>query len=118
MNPSSRRCTKRALPTGRNSRPSRRPWCKTLRPEAKAVALVTGASRGIGRVIAMQLAQRGLSIAIHYRDKRQAAEECLESLSGSGHAIFDADLSDPAAPEVLWRRVAEQLGAVDVLMNN
>ena len=66
----------------------------------------------------MQLAQRGLSIAIHYRDKRHAAEECLESLSGSGHAIFDADLSDPAAPESLWRRVVEQLGAVDVLINN
>jgi 3-oxoacyl-[acyl-carrier protein] reductase len=79
---------------------------------------VTGASRGIGRVIAMQLAQRGLTVAIHYRDKRRAAEECLESLSGSGHAIFDADLSDPAAPEVLWRRVVEQLGTVDVLINN
>ncbi|HEY0748356.1 MAG TPA: SDR family oxidoreductase [Steroidobacteraceae bacterium] len=89
-----------------------------MRPEAKAVALVTGASRGIGRVIAMQLAQRDLRIAIHYRDNRSAAEESLKSLSGTGHAIFDADLTDPAAPEDLWRRVVEQLGAVDVLINN
>ena len=66
----------------------------------------------------MQLAQRGLSVAIHYRQNRRAAEECLASLSGSGHAIFDADLSDPAAPEVLWQRVVEQLGAVDILINN
>jgi 3-oxoacyl-[acyl-carrier protein] reductase len=83
-----------------------------------AIALVTGASRGIGRVIAEQLAQRGARVAIHYRDNRQAAEACLASLAGSGHAIFDADLSDPAAPLLLWQRVTERLGAVDVLVNN
>ncbi len=66
----------------------------------------------------MQLAQRGLIVAVHYRENRRAAEECLESLSGSGHAIFGADLSDPAGPEALWRAVAEQLGTVDVLINN
>jgi 3-oxoacyl-[acyl-carrier protein] reductase len=82
------------------------------------VALVTGASRGIGRVIAMQLAQRGARVAVHYRNNRDAAEECLESLAGSGHAIFAADLSDPKSALLLWQRVLEQLGAVDVLVNN
>jgi 3-oxoacyl-[acyl-carrier protein] reductase len=94
------------------------PWCKTSRPEAAVTALVTGASRGIGRVIAEQLAQRGVRVAIHYRNNQRAAEECLAGLAGAGHALFDADLSDPAAASLLWHRVAEQLGAVDVLVNN
>jgi 3-oxoacyl-[acyl-carrier protein] reductase len=89
-----------------------------LRPDLTAVALVTGASRGIGRVIALQLSQRGVCVAIHYRNNQHAAEECLASLAGSGHAIFNADLSDPAATVLLWQRVVERLGAVDVLVNN
>jgi 3-oxoacyl-[acyl-carrier protein] reductase len=88
------------------------------RPDGAAVALVTGASRGIGRVIAGQLAQRGVRVAVHYRNNQRAAEECLAGLEGSGHALFDADLSDPAATTLLWQRVIERLGAVDVLVNN
>lgn len=86
--------------------------------DAKPVALVTGASRGIGRVIAVQLAQRGVRVAIHYRSNRPAAEECLAGLAGSGHALFAADLSQPAAAAVLWQQTAERLGPVDVLINN
>jgi len=82
------------------------------------VALVTGASRGIGGVIAMQLAGRGVRVALHYRDNRKAAEATLAGLAGTGHAIFAADLADPAATTGLWQRVAERLGAVDVLVNN
>jgi NAD(P)-dependent dehydrogenase (short-subunit alcohol dehydrogenase family) len=82
------------------------------------VALVTGASRGIGRVIAMQLAKRGARVAVHYRNNRDAAEECLQGLAGTGHAIFAADLSDPKSALLLWQSVVEQLGAVDVLVNN
>jgi 3-oxoacyl-[acyl-carrier protein] reductase len=82
------------------------------------LALVTGASRGIGRVIAMQLALRGVRIAIHYHNNRQAAEGTLGSLRGSGHALFAADLSDPEGATRLWRQVAERLGCVDVLVNN
>jgi NAD(P)-dependent dehydrogenase (short-subunit alcohol dehydrogenase family) len=89
-----------------------------LRPDAKPVALVTGASRGIGRVIAVQLAQRGVRVAIHYLSNRAAAEECLAGLAGSGHALFAADLSEPAAAAVLWQQITERLGAVDVLINN
>jgi NAD(P)-dependent dehydrogenase (short-subunit alcohol dehydrogenase family) len=81
-------------------------------------ALVTGASRGIGRVIAMQLAARGVRIALHYRSNEHAAEASLAGLPGTGHAIFAADLADPGATLQLWNQVAERFGAIDVLVNN
>jgi 3-oxoacyl-[acyl-carrier protein] reductase len=81
-------------------------------------ALVTGASRGIGRVIAIQLAQRGVRVALQFRDNRRAAEQTLQSLQGEGHAIFAADLSAPDSPSQLWRDVLGRLGAVDILVNN
>jgi len=89
-----------------------------LHPDTKPVALVTGASRGIGRVIAAQLAQRGVRVAVHYRSNRPAAEETLACLSGSGHASFDADLSRPSESSLLWQRVSHSLGPIDILINN
>jgi NAD(P)-dependent dehydrogenase (short-subunit alcohol dehydrogenase family) len=87
-------------------------------PSRPITALVTGASRGIGGVIAAQLAQRGARVALQYRNNRKAAEQVLQSLPGEGHALFAADLSDPAAASLLWLEVIERLGAVDVLVNN
>jgi 3-oxoacyl-[acyl-carrier protein] reductase len=87
-------------------------------PDSNKVALVTGASRGIGSIIALQLAQRGVRVALHYRNNRKAAAASLESLPGNGHASFDADLSDPNEASLLWRRVSDSLGAVDILINN
>ena len=79
---------------------------------------MTGASRGIGRVIALQLAQRGVRVALHYRNNREAAAASLASLPGTGHASFDADLSDPKEASLLWQRVTDSLGAIDILINN
>ncbi|HTB89267.1 MAG TPA: SDR family oxidoreductase [Steroidobacteraceae bacterium] len=87
-------------------------------PDSNKVALVTGASRGIGSVIALQLAQRGVRVALHYRNNRKAAAASLDSLPGKGHASFDADLSDPKEANLLWQRVSDSLGAVDILINN
>jgi NAD(P)-dependent dehydrogenase (short-subunit alcohol dehydrogenase family) len=87
-------------------------------PGAKLTALVTGGSRGIGRVIAIQLAERGVRVALHYRNNRQAADAALGALAGTGHAIFAADLADAAATTRLWQHVVEQMGAVDILVNN
>jgi 3-oxoacyl-[acyl-carrier protein] reductase len=87
-------------------------------PDSNKVALVTGASRGIGSIIALQLAQRGVRVALHYRNNRKAAAASLESLPGKGHASFDADLSDPDEASLLWQRVSDSLGSVDILINN
>jgi 3-oxoacyl-[acyl-carrier protein] reductase len=82
------------------------------------VALVTGASRGIGSVIAGQLAARGVRVAAHYRSRRNEVEAVLANLPGEGHAAFAADLAKPDAVTWLWREVAAKMGAVDILINN
>lgn len=69
-------------------------------------------------MIALQLAQRGVRVALHYRSNRAAAAASLGSLPGTGHASFDADLSVPAEARLLWERVTDSLGAVDILINN
>jgi 3-oxoacyl-[acyl-carrier protein] reductase len=57
-------------------------------------------------------------VALHYRNNSEAAAASLKSLPGSGHASFDADLSDPNEASLLWQRVTDSLGAVDILINN
>ena len=82
------------------------------------VALVTGASRGIGSIVAQQLAERGVRVALHHRSNRDAAEATLERLPGTEHEIFAADLGNPTATTQLWNDVIERFGRVDVLINN
>jgi 3-oxoacyl-[acyl-carrier protein] reductase len=81
-------------------------------------AIVTGASRGIGREIAGQLAARGVRIALHYQKNRAAVESTLSSLAGEGHAAFAADLADPDAGERLIKAVLAAFGQIDILINN
>jgi 3-oxoacyl-[acyl-carrier protein] reductase len=81
------------------------------------VALVTGASRGIGSIVAQQLAERGVRVALHHRSNRDAAEATLERLPGTEHEIFAADLGNPTATTQLWNDVIERFGQVDVLIN-
>jgi 3-oxoacyl-[acyl-carrier protein] reductase len=82
------------------------------------VALVTGASRGIGRAIAHQLAGRGVRVAGHYHRNRSAAEAMLADLPGRDHALFAADLTDPGAIEALVAGVLRACGRIDLLVNN
>lgn len=86
--------------------------------ETRRVVLVTGASRGIGRAIAERFAARGDRVAVHYRGNRDAAEATLAALEGDGHAVFQADLSEPDACRQLVAAVLEELGGLHVLVNN
>jgi NAD(P)-dependent dehydrogenase (short-subunit alcohol dehydrogenase family) len=91
----------------------------TSRQSSRAlVALVTGASRGIGSVIAAQLADRGVRIAAQYRSRRPEMDAVLGSLAGAGHAAFGADLAQPDEVTRLWVDVTARMGAVDILINN
>jgi 3-oxoacyl-[acyl-carrier protein] reductase len=81
-------------------------------------ALVTGASRGIGRAIAQQLALRGCRVALHCHTNRAAAEATQKTLSGSGHAIFAADLAQAGDVARLWTEVTQAFGGVDLVVNN
>ena len=85
---------------------------------AEKVILVTGASRGIGRVIAEMFAERGARVAVHYGRDRAAGEATLARLSGTGHALFGADVADPAAVARLVADVVATMGGLDVLVNN
>jgi 3-oxoacyl-[acyl-carrier protein] reductase len=81
------------------------------------VALVTGASGGIGAAIAERLAGAGTRIALHYGSDAQAAEE-LRGRLGAEAIVVGADLADPAAPERLVAEVERALGQVEVLVAN
>ena len=84
------------------------------------VALVTGASRGIGRAIAIALGTEAATVAVNYSSRADAAEEVVAEIRSAGGtaAAFAADVSDSAQVEDLFARVGETLGPVSVLVNN
>ena len=82
------------------------------------IVLITGASRGIGREVAKQFADRGATIAIHYNSNRTAAEETQSMLSGDGHIIVQTNMDDAEGIQQMVESVIEQLGRVDILVNN
>jgi 3-oxoacyl-[acyl-carrier protein] reductase len=84
------------------------------------VALVTGASRGIGRAIAMALGAAGAAVAVNYRARGKEAEAVAEAIRAGGGkaAAFGADVSRRADVERMVRQVEERLGAIDILVNN
>jgi 3-oxoacyl-[acyl-carrier protein] reductase len=82
------------------------------------VVLVTGGSRGIGRAVAEQFAAGGATVVVQFRADRQAADDTLAGLGGHGHLALQADVADPGQVRSLVERVVDQLGRIDVLVNN
>lgn len=84
------------------------------------VAVVTGASRGIGRAIAKKLAEDGMFVVINYRGNKEQAESVKqEILENQGMAeIYACDVSDYDACETFFKTVVQTYGRIDVLVNN
>jgi 3-oxoacyl-[acyl-carrier protein] reductase len=87
---------------------------------ADKVALVTGASSGIGAATAVLLAEMGARVAIGFNGNREGAESVLSQITASGGEaiISQADLSRSEQAETLIRQVVSQLGPIDILINN
>lgn len=84
------------------------------------VALVTGASRGIGRAIALKLAALGARVTVNYRSGEAAADEVVEAITSAGGEAraFRADVSDEEAATSLVKSVVATYGQLDILVNN
>jgi 3-oxoacyl-[acyl-carrier protein] reductase len=84
------------------------------------VAIVTGASRGIGARIATRLAQAGAGVVVDYADRRDAAEQVVQSIeAGGGRALaVQGDVSKPQDVRALFDAAVERFGRVHILVNN
>ena len=87
---------------------------------AGRVAVVTGGSRGIGRAIAVALAQRGATVAVCYREREEAAQETAALVRAQNVNAFAArcDVSDETSVGEFFGRVKAELGPIDILVNN
>ena len=86
----------------------------------KRVALVTGAGRGIGRAIALELAKNGCSVAVNYSNSEDPANEVAAEIRAMGceAVAVKANVGDAAEVKEMFKTVAEQLGAVNILVCN
>lgn len=84
------------------------------------VAIITGASRGIGKSIAMELAKDGIFVVINYRSNEAMAQEALSDIleAGGNGMLLQADISDYQAARELIERTVSVCGKLDILVNN
>lgn len=89
-------------------------------PHTPQLALVTGSGRGIGRAIALHLAQQGADVAVNFFRNRAPAEETAAQIRALGRQalVIKADVGDPAGIETLFKQIAAEWGALDILVCN
>ncbi|MBP2557725.1 3-oxoacyl-[acyl-carrier protein] reductase [Neorhizobium galegae] len=87
---------------------------------AQRVAIVTGASKGIGRAIALRLAEDGVAVVVNYATSRHAADEVVAQIeAGGGKAVaVQADIGSPTAAATLFDAAEQNFGGADILVNN
>ncbi|MCL7749310.1 enoyl-[acyl-carrier-protein] reductase FabL [Halalkalibacter alkaliphilus] len=86
----------------------------------RKVALVTGSSRGIGRLIALKLAERGFDIVVNYARSKQAALDVAKEIEDLGQKalVVKANVGKPEKIKELFEKIDEEYGRLDVLVNN
>ncbi|NPA91243.1 MAG: 3-oxoacyl-[acyl-carrier-protein] reductase [Chloroflexi bacterium] len=91
-----------------------------MRGLAGKIALVTGASRGIGRGIALRLAEEGCKVVVNYNRSADAAQEVVEQIKAQGGeaVAIQADVSDYKEAQRLVKEALQAFGRIDILVNN
>lgn len=86
----------------------------------RKIALITGAARGIGRAIALDLAAQGADVVVNYRSRADAAEDVAEQIRSMGKRslVLKADVADQDQVEAMVDRIVEEWGGVDILVHN
>ena len=88
--------------------------------EAGRVAVVTGGGRGIGRAIAVRLAQKGANVAVVYRSNDEAAGETAKLVREAGVEceVFEGDVASSGDVEAVFKKISDAFGRLDILVNN
>ncbi|MCI8466375.1 MAG: 3-oxoacyl-[acyl-carrier-protein] reductase [Lachnospiraceae bacterium] len=87
---------------------------------SERIAVVTGASRGIGKAIALTLAAEGCKVVVNYNGSRERAEAVVSEIEAAGGTAvaMGCDVSDFKAAEIFFKTVVDQYGRIDILVNN